>query len=83
MTYRGPKHSCPHFDNALAEFDNIFDSIKDVVQRAQSDHEKEIEKAREINATLRDDNDRLTEELEKALNQISDLEDEIQKLSAN
>lgn len=80
MTYRGPKESCPHFDEALSQFDSLAEEIRDVIQQRARNHESEIEKAREINATLRDDNFALTDRVEALEEENNELRSQIQAL---
>lgn len=80
MTYNGPNNSCPHFDGALSGLDNLSESIRTLVHDQFRDIESEIESARTINATLRDDNIALTTRVEELEEELAEARSQIQAL---
>lgn len=78
MTYSGPRYSCPNFDNAIKRLSDIRKTLKEIEDWCD-DAEEEIENARTINSTLRDDNCDLESSLETATVEIEILTESLTK----
>lgn len=77
-----PRHSCPHFDEALRLIDKFFIKTEEDID-VFDNIKKEIESARSINSELREWGEELEEEKDNFEVKLDDIEIENTKLQNN